>query len=649
MSAADDRHALLEEKLEFLQRELAKTASASEKFHILKEIEEAEEALGRTALSATSVYWNVPHANASFTGREDFLAALHEALTGGGSMGQVISGLGGIGKTQAAIQYAHRYREDYEAVFWVRSGTESEIRAGLVEVARLLALPGAEEDEARAIGAVRRWLATHDGWLLIFDDVEEPGLLAAYLPSDVRGRLLLTSRARDFAELGLGTPMRIPVLTPEEGQRFLLRRTGRESAPPAEQEAALGLARELDGLPLALEQAAAYLTDCETSFSVYLEGYGKRRLALLEEERPKAGKYPLSVETTWSMNIDEVPQDAQDLLRACSFLAPDAIPLELFTDQDGNADSLAVDTSLRPLLRYSLLARGGDTVSVHRLVQLVVRKHLEEAFWSGRVAERLNEAFPAPEYEAWNACERLAPHVRAAALSLPATRETAQLLNKAGSYALDRGRFADAEEFLERSLEIREALMDEPDVELAIGLANLGSLLAQRGPSPRAEDLLLRAQRILEEELGPEDVKLGRVLNSLAVLRYHANRYVEAEELYLRSLTIHEKAFGPDSRQMTRPSNDLANVYLEQGRLDEASALQERALAIWEGIEAAHPGVSDSAFGLGVVRWRQGRLDEAEALLRRALEIRVEAFGNTHPKTCGVREALERLSGVSES
>ncbi len=125
--------------------------------------------------------WNVPPKNPYFTGREDVLAELHRLLTDDGRavLGQAIAGLGGIGKTQTAIEYCHRHRDEYDAVFWIRFETVPEIRAGFGKVAELLALPEAQaDDEAVVLEAVRRWLATHEGWLLVFDNVDRPAELS---------------------------------------------------------------------------------------------------------------------------------------------------------------------------------------------------------------------------------------------------------------------------------------------------------------------------------------------------------------------------------------------------------------------------------------------------------------------------------------
>ncbi len=261
--------------------------------------------------------WNVPdERNPFFTGREEVLQTLHQQLNqncaAAISQIQAISGLGGIGKTQTAVEYAYRYRDDYDAVFWVRADTTVELSSGFVAIAQLLDLPQKDEPDA-AVQAVKLWLTRNSNWLLIFDNADQPELVQPFKPqldvTDVRGHLLITSRAQDFQELGIARPLEMETLAPAEALAFLWRRSGRGelSVQPsnnenAEIEAAKQLAAELGYLPLALEQAAAYIVAKKARFQDYLSSYQKRKLARLKTAKPKLGNYPDSVATTWTLN-----------------------------------------------------------------------------------------------------------------------------------------------------------------------------------------------------------------------------------------------------------------------------------------------------------------------------------------------------------
>ena len=269
--------------------------------------------------------WNVPHErNPFFTGREHVLQTLRQALTKNKAAAltqiQAISGLGGIGKTQTAVEYAYHYCNDYKAVFWVRAETEAELGTGFVQVAQLLGLPELEAQNLdKTVQAVKNWLENHHDWLLIFDNADHPELLRRFRPRNPRGHILLTSRAQVFDMLAISRPIEMREMLPEEAITFLFNRTGRDERDAAEKErdAAAQLASELGYLPLALEQSSAYITAKQARFQDYLTSYRKQRLKVLNRSNPKLGDYPASVATTWDLNVREVEQTpaALDLLR----------------------------------------------------------------------------------------------------------------------------------------------------------------------------------------------------------------------------------------------------------------------------------------------------------------------------------------------
>jgi len=205
--------------------------------------------------------WNVPYRrNPFFTGRDKVLKDLHRALSRRSraalTQATAISGLGGIGKTQTAVEYAYRHRTDYKAVFWVRAESESSTTSGFLEIAGMLNL--AAKDAQESVQAVIRWLGNNAGWLLIFDNADEPERLKPFRPTDPKGHILITSRAQVFHDLA--RPIRLEVLAPEKALEFLLKRTEREASDGGEKEAAARLAKELGNLPLALEQAGAFIS-----------------------------------------------------------------------------------------------------------------------------------------------------------------------------------------------------------------------------------------------------------------------------------------------------------------------------------------------------------------------------------------------------
>lgn len=273
-----------------------------------------EEAEDFTRPSLKTSVWNVPsRRNPLFTGRADALAALANALhaekTVALTQAQALSGLGGIGKTQTAIEYAYRYREGYQAVLWVWAETREIFMTDLTSLAELLNLPERyEHDQQMIVEAVKLWLCNHDGWLLILDNVEDIMMVTDVLPyaPECKGHIIVTTRLQ--ATGLVAQCINVVPMEPDEGTLFLLRRAkllSQESvlADVSEQtrNEAGCIARLLGGLPLALDQAGAYIEETGCSLADYLDRYQRRPTALLNRRGNATSDHPSSVLTTFSL------------------------------------------------------------------------------------------------------------------------------------------------------------------------------------------------------------------------------------------------------------------------------------------------------------------------------------------------------------
>jgi hypothetical protein len=324
-------------------------------------------------LSPTATqHWNVPYKrNPFFTGREEFLLHLRKTLISAQKAAltqpQAISGLGGIGKTQMAVEYSYRYRDSYQYVFWVESETREEIISGFVAIANLLRLPEMDNPDQRlVIVAIKRWLETHTDWLLILDNADDLAMVADFLPGTNNGHALLTTRAQVMGEIAQGVI--IEKMSDDEGALLLLRRAKVANATTVEKTIAKKISEALDGLPLALDQAGAYMEETKCSVADYLNIYQRRQSVLLGRRGGLAPTHPQSVAATWSLSFQKIERAdpaAADLLRLCAFFA---------------SDPLRLNAAIGELLKYSLIRRNPDqTLTVHRLVQAVLKEDMINA------------------------------------------------------------------------------------------------------------------------------------------------------------------------------------------------------------------------------------------------------------------------------
>jgi hypothetical protein len=493
---------------------------------------------------------NLPARNRSFIGRADLLELLHRELraqTGAAvTRAMVIHGLGGVGKTQLVLEYAHWHAAEYELIWWIPAQRTTAAVAALGRLARQL---GVQElaDQGETVAELFDRLRRRDRWLLVYDDAEAPNQLEPLLPPGGDGHVLVTSRYPAWGRVA--EPLPLDVLRREESVALLARRSGSRDAATAAM-----LAEFLGDLPLAIEEAAAYIDETSIELTDYLRLARDRTVELFGLNRRVVDQQ--RVASVWSMSLDQVRAQAPAaaaLLDLCAFLAPDDIPRELpRRDPDrlplplaqAARDPLAYNDALRVLGRYSLAAVTPTALTVHILVQAVVRARLGpegERRWAEVVVGLLRESFPNRSWEvaAWPACQRLLPHVLAVAEQTGRLgvggEQVGWLLDRASVYLRGRGQPHQARPIAERAA--------------AVTLATLG-------PDSRA--------------MGERHDALGRVLRDLGDLR-------AAQAELEQALAILEAAMGPDHPQVAALRGDLQRVLRElKGSADSSSPSSAR-------------------------------------------------------------------------
>jgi tetratricopeptide (TPR) repeat protein/transcriptional regulator with XRE-family HTH domain len=630
--------------------------------------------------------WNVPYMrNPNFTGRDDLLTLLKERFASGAashedsirpvalSQAQAIKGLGGIGKTQIAVEYAYRAREQarYAHTLWMTAPSEEAILSSCAALADLLpAHPAPDEKDQRKVArAVIAWLEQcEQPWLLIVDNADEPSLLGPYLPRRGQGHVLLTTRASAVG--ALASSLEVDTMSLLEGTQLLLRRAGRlEHAREEEVNEAGNIVVALAQFPLALDQAGAYIEESGCSLRDYLQLYEQHRSFLLAWRGTQTTRYPESVATTWSLSFQRVGQQspaAAELLRLCAFLDPDHIPEELLTEgapywparlQEAVTNRLSFNQMLEVLLRFSLVKRmaADRLLSLHRLVQVVQMEHLdpeEHQQWAERVVRAVHTVFPASPKDnsaVWPVCQRFLSQAQGCHtlilqhhLLLP---EAVEVLDRTGTYLCERALYSLAEPLLQRALEMCEQLQGPVHPSLVPSLLHLATLYWKLGTYALAEPLYQRALHLCEQHPEPLQLARAEALNDLALLYVDQGKYGQAEPLYQQALRIWVQGADPDDHRIATPLNNLALLYKKQGKYGQAEPLYQRTLRIREQrLGPAHPLVATSLHNLAALYLGLRNYARAEPLYRRALRIYEQQLGPTHPSVAGTLVNLAILS-----
>lgn len=620
--------------------------------------------------------WNVPYRrNPFFTGREEIITHLYTVLsnsrTAALTQAQAISGLGGIGKTQIAVEYAYRYRDNYLAVFWINASTHEVLSADFASLATVLDLPEKhEQDQDTIVRAVKRWLTTHTEWLLILDNVDMPEMVIDFLPVNVTGDMLLTTRLQALGTLAQS--IEVEKMGPDESMTFLLRRikalapgASLDRAMEENQAQAIEIIAEMDGLPLALDQAGAYIEETRCGLSHYHDLYATRRKELLLRRGRFPIDHPDSVATTWSLSFQKIEWEnpsAADLLRLLTFLDPDAIPEEIITSGavelgpeliEVASDPLKLNTIIELLLSYSLIRRTSEvkSLSIHRLVQAVLKDGMDadtQRLWAERAIRAVNRAFPDVELQTWERCQRCLPHVQICATYIEeysiAISEAGRLFNEAASYLIARGSYERAKLLLLKALAVRQQILEANHPDTARTLNDLGEVYRKLGKYQEAEHLLQEALTIRQQILGMENLDVAQTLHNLANLYRTQGVYAKAEPFYLQALSIREAALGIYSPLIAQSYYGLARLYNSQEKYSQAEKFCNQALHIQEQCFGdIHPIVASTLTILAKIYQGLNRLDQAKEINMRALRIRETTSGEDHPQIAAIVNNLAAI------
>lgn len=626
---------------------------------------------------------NLPFASIGslFKGREKDLADLERHLAQHGAaaitQAEAITGMGGIGKTRLALEYAWRHDGAFSAFLFVSAPTPADLKTNFARLSAPEALDLKESQAAtqpEQFSAVLHWLQTNPGWLLMLDaadTVDAANAVMQLTPKLHGGQVLITSRISHWE--GSVQPLGIHVLDEKPAVAYLMDRTASNRQPHGDDEAqAKAIAADLGRLALALEQAAAYINARSCSFAAYRERWQPARDRLLQFHDPLATHYEKSVAATWLTTFEQLSDNGRRLLNILAWFAPEPIPRSLLSVDGGpfaaESESGAAEEqwpllvedaeeALADLKTFSLITWNEEKTAfeIHALVQEVTRHNLTEDEQKGFVATALrwvNGGFVGNPQDVrdWPTLLPLLAHVKQAAneaAALGIHDPTGRLLNVAGLLLNERAQWAESEALQRRALATAEAA-DPPDETLiAVCLNDLALVLHSTNRTAEAEPLYRRALEIDERRFGPEDIRIAIRLNNLAGLLQATSSTAEAERLFRRALAIDEESLGPDHPHVAIRLHNLSGLLLDVNRPAEAEPLVRRALAIDEkSYGPRHPSVARDLNNLAQLLQATNRSAEAEPLFRRALAIDEESLGPDHP-TVAIR--LDNLAQLLQA
>jgi tetratricopeptide (TPR) repeat protein len=619
--------------------------------------------------------WNIPPPVEGFTGRQDDFAALDRAFSSPGLVHLVaVAGLGGMGKTQLALRYAamRAERADVSVGWFLNASSREYLLDGLTRLGATLGLPESGNGEAYAAGVVME-IGRRRAWLLVYDDAKDQATIAGLVPLSGPGQVIITSRFADWR--GAVTTLRAEPLDDETGADFLQARTGEGDRP-----AALTLAKRLGGLPLALEQAAAYCRDSGIGLVDYLGRFAATPISLLGAGQPPDQE---PVARTWRVNLAAARHRDRatiELLSFLAFVAPVALPREVLATFSAALprrlrrvvrDELAFDRVISILRHLSLLVVQPDGFYSHALVQDVMRAEIgrpERRFasrwsrprWIETVLSTLAEQFPADEraVDRWDWCAVLRPHAEAV-LSLsvhldPPPMATSLLAHRLAHYVRDRGEYAAARDLLHRAVVTAERQLGRTDYrtqEVLGCLAITRHELGEFGGAREIYEELLRGVVTIDDgevripivSAGDELYQLG-IMNNLANTLYAQGELSVAREVNLHVFARRQQLLGQDHLWTLTSMNGLGLVLAGLGDLDDARSLHEYVLANRRStLGDAHPETLDAIDSLAQDLRTLGDIDGALALHEEELASRRAVQGDDHPRTLIAAQNLAEL------
>jgi tetratricopeptide (TPR) repeat protein len=577
-----------------------------------------------------------------------------------------IYGLGGVGKTQIALEFAHQLQERQPdcSVFWIPATSVERMLEAFLEIGRQLQLPNIEQEQVGIQKRVQRHLSQESSgkWLLVFDNADDIDMWMDksdnitgsarridYLPKSKHGSILFTTRSREAAIKFAGKNVVSVGKMNDAMAKHLLKNSLINQDLLTDDQATTDLLQKLTYLPLAIVQAAAYINENQITlpeYAILLEDIEQNIVDILSEEFEDEGRYrdiKNPVATTWLISFEQIRRRnplAAEYLSFMSCVDAKDIPQSLLPPAQSTKKAF---DAIGTLSAYSFVTkhRASQLLDLHRLVHLATRNWLRtEGFlrqWTAKALKRLEEVFPDSDYRNRSVWRTYLPHARYALesqLDVDVVFEKTVLLWKFGMCVYRDGRYDEAEKAFTQVMENRKRVLGAEHPDTLTSMANLASTFWNQGRWKEAEELEVQVIETRKMVLGAEHLDTLTSMNNLASIYTNQGRWKEAEELELQVIETHKRVIGAEHPDTLASIGNLASMFWNQGRWKEAEELEVQVMETRKRVLGTeHPDTLISMGNLASTYRNQGRWKEAEELEVQVMETRKRVLGAEHPDT----------------
>ncbi|UKZ67791.1 uncharacterized protein TrAtP1_008949 [Trichoderma atroviride] len=647
-----------------LWQDFAAATAASVLKAILEQYIQTDRSRGRLIEEPPKAHFLVPFGrNKNFVGRQAILSRLLEKIRPGGNKEDcqrtVIEGLGGVGKTQIALEAVYVLHNEHPgcSIFWVPAIDATSFENGYRNIGKQLNVKGIDQDMADIKQLVKTALSEESSgsWLLVIDNADDVALffgdaeLSAYLPFSRNGSILFTTRNREAAvRLDILVENIFNVTEMGQYEALNLLQRGLKESQISDTEATGKLLDLLANLPLAIRQASAYMATKHVSTTEYLElclSNPRDMISLLSkdfEDRHRYKEIQNPVATTWLISFHQILHNdplAAKYLRFMSILMEKDIPKYLLP----TSTRLETVDAIGTLKGYAFITQqeGGDFFDMHRLVRLAMRNWLEkEGELKEMVAsaiQRLNEVMPFPEHDNRKIWMRCLPHAHAI-LELPehltGTQAESRLFSNVAEGNYHLGRYQTAEGLYRHALELDEKQLGKEHANTLRHMHNLGIVLDRLGQSEESERMLRQVYEVRENLLGKNHLDTINSKSGLATVFSTRGMYEEAEEMCKQVLEQRKKVLGIDHPDTLVSMNNFAYALGSLGKYKESDEMHQQAFEQRKRVLGMnHPDTLYSMNNYAAALGRLGKYKEAEEMCQQAFEQRKRVLGMNHPDT----------------